>query len=211
MYKNIELDQKVGLFRRLKFTIVSNREIHVSSKSIFQTTSFKYPLQRLLASPITYRIVNQRALVWSIVLGAIIALCLGTSLSVSEESRKLQVILSLVLSPVFLYSLNTLMQSLYSRHTFKNREDGSSMFTIYAGKPSGKDVNEFISELKIRSESTRNPDNISYAQKLANYLNYLEFLYREGVVLEDEFKIIQNRIANSKNVNVVNIVKDETL
>lgn len=208
MYEDIELNQKVGLFRRLKFTIVSNREIHVSSKSIFQTTSFKYPLQRLLSSPITYRIVNQKALAWSLVLGAIILLCLGTALSVSGESRKLQIILSLVLSPIFLYFLNTLVLSLYSGHAYKNREDGSSMFTIYAGKPSKIEVNEFISELKIRSESTRNPDNISYAQKLANYLNYLDFLYREGVLLEDEFKIIKNRIIDTNNENVVHIIKD---
>jgi len=208
MYENIELKQSVFPVGSRTFCIQSNEEIKVLTKTPFNSTDYIYKLERIDPNPVGFHLIDKKALVWFMLLFSLIILMVYSSGSVSEASMKLQLSFSAVLAPFCIHSLSKLIVSLRPGLAFRSIDNGKTAFIFHVNRPQKDEYERFIAELKKRIKSIRTPDNIPHGQKIANYLNHLEYLYREEVVLSDEYSTIKDRLIAKESGQVIKMVKE---
>lgn len=83
--------------------------------------------------------------------------------------------------------------------------DGRTLFSLKANSPTREDVEKFCDGLKAKIESIKYSPSLAREQRAQVLRKHAEFLFSEGVLLDEEFKAVTERIDNVTSGKVVRL------
>lgn len=202
---NIELTQKLPIFKKNILVVNDERELIVTRKTLFKSTSFAIPIDHLSGKPIIHKDLNVSWL-GMLLIGLVLSAYCVYELSVNQESAGAFAGVVAFIGLVVISGVQA-ARSYVNLLIFTDSRTRENIFSIKPNKPSVGEVTRFIDQLESRIKSIEYTGTYTADEKNHIYLKHLGFLAQESVITSKEYDEISDRLLNKVNDKIVSIVK----
>jgi hypothetical protein len=205
MTNKITFKQNLDWFTKREY-ILEDNSVLVSTKGILKSNKNSVKYRDILPEVIESKDLHVKSLIGLILSLIAASFFMYLYLFPTPEKPNEFWTLALIFVVFAIYSLIVFNKKSFSMSYFKLHSGGVLAFN--RNSPNKQSVQEFLNILTSEANKIKLQGGLTESQKLAQYLGYLNFLYNDGVLTEEEHKVISNRLTNtSKSAAVVSIVK----
>ncbi|MCE2595085.1 hypothetical protein K6Y31_09670 [Motilimonas cestriensis] len=204
----LKLEQKSFPFKTTVLEVFSDRDMTVTTKSLFNTSSFTMPIDQLSARPTRHRkikIVGILTFVVSFIVSIVATYYLSMG-DISQGSGERALFALIIFGTISLFSFSSVMSSYTNLLIFTDGRTREGIFAIKPSTPSETEVTGFVNALEARLKSISYGTGYSRSEMQVIYSKHLEFLLNEQVITQDEYQGIFSRMQKTEQ-NIVSLVR----
>lgn len=195
----MELKQSIFLKGSRQLKLMPDDTLRVEIRSDGAVSEFSIPLCTLDPSPMRKKQPPSKFVFGFVVCAFLLLGSFAAQLFAVSDIRIVLGVLSFLLMLPFGFSLYRLWRFTYDITVFYDRSSGQAAFTLFTDKPDPSTFREFVSHLtkQIKSADMRDPNG--RADSIAAELQSFAKLKEQGILTEEEFKTIKQRLLDKLN------------
>lgn len=200
------LKQKRFLVQSTSVALKDSHNIVVEQRLGLSVTQQTFPLDRINPDPVKVQSIRFR---WVIVSLVMIILTVAAFLGSFQPDGPNPVGLTTAVILGFLTAVSIAKAIGEYRNllVFTEPQTNRSLFTVQAGVPNKRMVENFVETLGRHIRAVRYPEGITAQQRIEHYKKHIQFLLDEGVLTANEHAAILARLdKKAKSADVVKLV-----